>query len=213
MSSRAFHRGSTESGCVYPRVFGARGAVVAENYLAADAGLDVLKAGCNAVDAVVAASWVEGLVDPHMFTPGGEVPMLIKMIGQRTQVINGNTAAPAAATPEAYAQRGLERVPDNGILAAGVPAAPGALITALLRFGTSSFEEVVEAALHYARHGFPHACRNSRPGALHGLRDCAAHFLKEWPASAQLYLSGSEAPTLPRTLKLQPRATRSSWTI
>jgi hypothetical protein len=42
MSSRAFHRGSTQSGCVYPRVFGARGAVVAENYLAADAGLDVL---------------------------------------------------------------------------------------------------------------------------------------------------------------------------
>jgi gamma-glutamyltranspeptidase / glutathione hydrolase len=200
MSIRAFHRGSTQSGCVYPRVFGARGAVVAENYLAADAGLDVLKAGGNAVDAVVAASWVEGLVDPHMYTPGGEVPMLIKMIGQRTQVINGNTAAPAAATPEAYAQRGLESVPDNGILAAGVPAAPGALITALLRFGTTSFEEVVEAALHYARRGFPmHA------GILdqerYGLRDCAAHFIKEWPASAQLYLSGGEAPTLPRTLK------------
>jgi gamma-glutamyltranspeptidase/glutathione hydrolase len=200
MSTRAFHRGSTESGCVYPRVFGARGAVVAENYLAADAGLDVLKAGCNAVDAVVAASWVEGLVDPHMFTPGGEVPMLIKMIGQRTQVINGNTAAPAAATPQAYAQRGLERVPDSGILAAGVPAAPGALITALLRFGTSSFEEVVEPALHHARHGFPlHA------GILeqerYGVRDCAAHFLKEWPASAQLYLPRGEAPTLPRMLK------------
>jgi gamma-glutamyltranspeptidase / glutathione hydrolase len=200
MSTRAFHRGSTQGGSVNPRVFGARGAVVAENYLAADAGLDILKAGGNAVDAVVAGSWVEGLVDPHMFTPGGEVPMLIKMIGQRTQVINGNTAAPGAATPQAYAQRGLDRVPDNGILAAGVPAAPGALITALLRFGTCSFEEAVHAALHHARYGFPlHA------GILeqerYGIRDCGAHFLEEWPVSAQLYLAGGEAPKLPHLLK------------
>ncbi len=174
--------------------------MVAENYLAADAGVDILKMGGNAVDAVVAGAWIEGLVDPHMFTLGGEVPMLIKMIGQRTLVINGNTAAPGLATPEAYAQRGLESVPDSGILASGVPAAPGALITASLQFGTLSFEQVVQAALHYARHGFPvHA------GILeqerYGLRDCAQHFRRNWPESAKLYLPDGKLPDLPSILK------------
>ena len=102
MSTRAFKRGPTDGASFYPRTFGANGAVTAEHYLAADAGLDVLKAGGNAVDAVVAGTLVESLVDPHMFTVGGEVPILIRMAASgKTIVINGNTAAPAAAVPPA----------------------------------------------------------------------------------------------------------------
>ena len=181
-------------------LLGAQGAVVAENYLAAEAGLDVLKAGGNAVDAMVAAVLVEGLVDAHMYTLGGETPMIIRMAGQRPQVINGDTAAPGTATPEEYRRRGLDCVPDHGILAAGPPAAPAALITALLRFGSISFEAVAQAALSSARAGFPvHA------GILeqerYGVRDCARHFREAWPASTKLYLPEGRIPELPYRLK------------
>jgi gamma-glutamyltranspeptidase / glutathione hydrolase len=200
MSTRAFHRASVTEGTFHPRVFGAHGAVVAENYLAAEAGLDILKAGGNAVDAVVAAVLVEGLVDPHMYTMGGETPMLIKMAGTEPQVINGNTSAPGAATPEEYRRRGLDLVPDHGILAAGVPAAPAALITALSRFGSVSFEAVAQAALANARDGFPlHAGIVEQE--RYGLRDCAAHFGANWPASAQLYLPAGRVPELPQRLR------------
>jgi gamma-glutamyltranspeptidase/glutathione hydrolase len=193
MSTRAFHRATTTAGTFQPRVFGTHGAVVAENYLAAEAGLDVLKAGGNAVDAVVAGVLVEGLVDPHMYTLGGETPMIVKMAGADPLVVNGNTAAPRAATAEEYRRRGYSLVPDTGILSAGVPAAPAALIRALSRFGTFSFETVARAALGHARDGFP-----GHAGIIeqerYGLRELAPHFLANWPATAALYLPVPKLP-------------------
>lgn len=194
MSSRAFKRGDTDAACFYPAVFGTQGAVAAEHYLAADAGADILKAGGNAVDAVVSGTLVEGLVDPHMFTLGGETPMLIKMMASATPVvINGNTAAPAAATPQEYMRRGIKIVPDSGILASGVPAAIGALLTALQRFGTMSFKDLASSALRHARAGFP-----IHTGLIeqeqYGLRDCADRFRRDWPNSARLYLPSGQVP-------------------
>ena len=55
----------------HPRLFGTNGAVTSEHYLAANAGADVMKAGGNAVDAAVAATLVEGVVNPHQHTIGG----------------------------------------------------------------------------------------------------------------------------------------------
>jgi gamma-glutamyltranspeptidase/glutathione hydrolase len=57
--------------------------------------------------------------------------------------VNGNMAAPAKATPEAFRARGLADVPSIGILAAGAPAAFGALVTALERWGTMPLKEVI----------------------------------------------------------------------
>lgn len=200
MSARAFKRGPTDGTSFYPRTFGANGAVTAEHYLAADAGLDVLKAGGNAVDAVVAGTLVESLVDPHMFTVGGEVPILVRMAASgKTVVINGNTAAPAAAVPDEYRRRGLEMVPGGGILASGVPAAIGALLTALGQFGTFGFKDVARTALHYARVGFPvHTGLVKQEN--YGLRDCASIF-RDWPHSSNLYLSNGQAPVIGQVLR------------
>jgi gamma-glutamyltranspeptidase/glutathione hydrolase len=171
-----------------------RGAVTAEHYLAADAGAEVLKGGGNAVDAVVAGTLVESLVDPHMFTIGGEAPILIRMASSgKVVVVNGNTAAPAAAQADECRRRGLEAVPNLGILARGVPAAVGALLTALQRFGTISFREAARAAMHHARTGF-----RAHSGLIeqeqYGLRDCAEYFRREWRHTAQLYLPSGKIP-------------------
>ena len=178
----------------HPRLFGTNGAITSEHYLAANAGADVMKAGGNAVDAAVTAVLVEGVVNPHQHTIGGECPMLIQMADRKAPVvINGNTMAPAAASVEAYRQRGLDEVPDTGILAAGVPAALGALTTALERFGSMSLEDVCSSALRLSRDGFPvHRGMLFMPDF--GVNDVQERFREEWSNSAEIYLPGDELP-------------------
>ena len=78
MAIRTLDSEYIENSPFHPRLFGTNGAVVSEHYLAANAGADILKAGGNAVDAAVAAALVEGVVNPHQHTIGGECPMLIQ---------------------------------------------------------------------------------------------------------------------------------------
>jgi gamma-glutamyltranspeptidase/glutathione hydrolase len=186
--SRAFRQNNTTKNTYYPRLLGTHGAVVTEHYLATKAGADILGIGGNAVDAAVGATFVESVVNQQMFTLGGECPMLICMaMTQQVIAVNGNTAAPKQATPEAYLNRGLTEVPDEGILASGVPAAISALITVLSRFGRLSFAEVIEPALDYAKNGFPVHCGLYGQERF-GIHDLGNKFLKDWPGSTHIYL-------------------------
>jgi gamma-glutamyltranspeptidase/glutathione hydrolase len=194
MSRRAYRVLPTESTTFHPRIIGRRGAVAGNSYLSVNAGADVMKAGGNAIDAAVAASFVEGLVNPQMHTIGGECPILVRLAGeQRVHAVNGNMAAPMKATPEAYRARGLTDVPDSGILAAGVPAAFGALLTALTRWGTLPFREVVAPALELAKNGFPVSEGLVRQHRF-GIAAMQERFLREWPGSAALYVPGGRVP-------------------
>ncbi len=178
----------------HPRLFGFNGAVTSEHYLAANAGADLLKAGGNAIDAAVGAALVEGVVNPHQHTIGGECPMIIYLNGQEAPVVvNGNTTAPKAATVNNYRARGLQEVPDTGILAAGVPAAVGAYTTALKHFGTMSFEQVSHAALTLAGKGFPiHRGLVYMPDF--GVAENEDKFRKTWPNTGEIYLPHDGLP-------------------
>ncbi|MDE0310224.1 MAG: gamma-glutamyltransferase family protein [Acidiferrobacterales bacterium] len=193
MAIRTLDRKQLQAAPFHPRLFGFNGAVTSEHYLAAGAGADVLKSGGNAVDATVAAVLVEGVVNPHQHTIGGECPMLIQMADQAEPiVVNGNTVAPASATVGNYMKRGYTDVPDTGILAAGVPAALGACTTALENFGTMSFSDVCGHALDTAK-GFPlHRGLLFMPDF--GVRDNAALIRSEWPNTAAVYLPDDELP-------------------
>ncbi|MFZ1121761.1 MAG: gamma-glutamyltransferase, partial [Candidatus Binataceae bacterium] len=88
-----------------------------EHYLSAAAGARIFDRGGNAIDAALAAALVEGVVNPHMHTIGGEAPMLIRLgPSQRVVSINGNTMAPARATIAHYRALGLDLVPGEGLL-------------------------------------------------------------------------------------------------
>jgi gamma-glutamyltranspeptidase/glutathione hydrolase len=194
MSNRSFGNDRTESNTFYPRQFGMRGAITAEHYLAAQAGMEVMRSGGNAVDGAIAATLVEGVVNPQMHTIGGECPMLICMAGGNQVVsVNGNTAAPERATPEAYRSRGLNDLPDEGILVAGVPAAFGALITALMKYGTLPFGDVAAQAIYLARNGFP-VHRGLLRQPRYGLHALEKKLPERYPGSAALYLPGGHAP-------------------
>src|SRR5918995_3036579 len=109
MSARAYRIAPTDASTFYPRLIGRRGAVAANSYLSVNAGVDILKAGGNAIDAAVAATLVEGLVNPQMHTIGGECPILIPPArGSRVISLDGNKAAPMGATPRAFSARGLK---------------------------------------------------------------------------------------------------------
>src|SRR6266478_2586942 len=118
---------------IYPLIMGRRAILATEHYLSAAAGAGIFARSGNAIDAAVAATFVEGVVNPHMHTIGGEAPMLIySAIARRVVALNGNMMAPARATIEHYRSLGVELIPGAGLLAAGVPAAFDALVSPVL---------------------------------------------------------------------------------
>jgi gamma-glutamyltranspeptidase/glutathione hydrolase len=189
----------------YPLVMGREAMVATEHYLSAAAGARIFAKGGNAIDAAVAATLVEGVVNPHMHTIGGEAPMLIYLADARRVVaINGNMTAPARATIEHNRSLGLKLMPPEGLLAAGVPAAFDALAVALKEFGTMTLADVVAPAMALCEDGMPMhhglAGDGETPQDLSGLigtasiRFNAKKFREKWPSSAAVYMPGGEVP-------------------
>src|SRR5271166_2372681 len=188
-------------GTLYPLMMGRQVMLASEHYLSASAGARLFARGGSAVDAAVAAVFVEGVVNPHMHTIGGEAPMLIYSPAERRVIaVNGNMTAPARATIAHYKSLGLNAVPAGGLLAAGVPAAFDALASTLAKFGTKSLAEVLEPALALCEEGFPiHAGLagdESTPAGAAGMlapasiAGNAGRFRNDWPSSARLYMPG-----------------------
>ncbi|HEY6393899.1 MAG TPA: gamma-glutamyltransferase family protein [Candidatus Binataceae bacterium] len=189
---------------IYPMLMGCEVMVASEHYLSAAAGARIFARGGNAIDAAIAATFVEGVVNPHMHTIGGEAPMLIYSASARqVTAINGNMMAPARATIAHFKSLGMSLIPAQGLLAAGVPAALDALVAALSKFGTRSLADVLEPALALAEDGFPMhigLCGEPLVGEMHAagagasIHHNAEKFRTEWPSSAQVYLPGGEVP-------------------
>ena len=190
---------------IYPVIMGREAMVSTEHYLSASAGARMFARGGNAIDAAVAATLVEGVVNPHMHTIGGEAPMLIYVAdAARVVAVNGNMAAPAKATITHYHDLGMDLVPGEGLLAAGVPAAFDALAAVLGRFGTLTLADVFEPALKLCEDGMPmHAGLSGHgdtPEDLSGLigraslRSNERKFRERWPTTAAIYLPNGKLP-------------------
>jgi gamma-glutamyltranspeptidase/glutathione hydrolase len=101
-------------------VSGRNGMVTAPHHLAAEAGLDVLRAGGNAIEATVAVAATLAVVYPHMTGIGGDGFWVIAEPDGRVHAVQGCGGAAAAADLALYA--GLEAVPFRGPLAANTVA-------------------------------------------------------------------------------------------
>ncbi len=131
------------------------GMVVASHPLAVDAGAAALRAGGTAVDACVSAAAVLGVVDPTSAGIGGDCFALVWDAARRElHGFNGSGRAPAAASLGDLRRRGLEQVPDRGLLAVTVPGAVDAWTQLLDRFGRRRFDQALEPAICAAREGF-----------------------------------------------------------
>ena len=183
-----------------PTLMGTHGMIATEHYLSAEAGMAVLRSGGNAFDAAVAAALVEGVVNPHMHTFGGELSALVYSATDRKVFsINGNTVAPRAATIAWFREQGIGLIPWSGVLSAGPSAAPDAFLSVLDRFGTCSFAAVAAPAVELAERGFPmHAAlRGPAPKYLSvdfSIAANAENFARQWPTSANVYLPNGRLP-------------------
>ena len=169
-------------------VRGTRHLVAAAHDLAARAGLEMLEAGGNAVDAGVAAVLALGVVESEQVSIAGVAPMLV-YLAERDEMhaVSGLGGWPKAASAAYFRERHGGAIP-LGLLRSVVPGAPDACVTALERFGTMGFGDVAAPAIHLARDGFPmYPLMADRLAA-------DAPILSGWPSSAAVYLPGGRVP-------------------
>ncbi len=138
-------------------VMGLRGAVATSQPLAANAGLDILKRGGNAIDAAVATAAVLTLVEPGSTSIGGDAFIMIYIAAEKKLVgINASGRAPYAMTLNALNMK-LEEHEMNrigGIYSVSVPGAVDGWFEVLEEYGTMTMAEVLEPAIYYAENGF-----------------------------------------------------------
>jgi gamma-glutamyltranspeptidase/glutathione hydrolase len=161
---------------------GTRWAVAAGHTLASEAAARILAAGGNAIDAGVAAGFCLGVVHPDMVSVAGVAPLLVHVARSReTFQVSGVGPYPRASTLEYF--RGLGNEIPVGLPRTVVPAAPDAWCTALERWGSMSFADVIAPALEHAEHGFA----VSQFSAFQ--MSANADKYRRWPTSAALYLN------------------------
>ena len=173
-----------------PVVMGTHGLVTSGHYLASRIGLDILERGGNAIDAGVAVGFALSVLEPHLYGIGGEVPILLYLAKeQRVVCISGQGPAPKKATIEWFKNAGFDAIPGDGLLAATIPDAVSAWITALMHFGTMRLSDVLEPAIELAENGFP------MYGILSSaIQRNAQRFQEAWPTSAEIYLPDGRVP-------------------
>ena len=131
--------------------------VVTEQDLATKAGVAVLKAGGNAVDAAIAVAYALAVVDPCCGNIGGGGFMLVRMADGRSRFIDFREVAPAAATANMYLDSHGNIVPGRstkGWLAIGVPGTVAGMERARKEFATLSRARLMAPAIALARDGF-----------------------------------------------------------
>lgn len=149
---RATANGST-TGLLSKRAEAANGMVAAAHPLAAEAGVDMLEQGGNAIDAAVSTAFVLNVVEPMMGGIGGGGSMTIWRDDARVAEYVDFYAS-AGADPD----YDLEQIPDSVRSRERMVAVPGAvagLLSAHARYGTLPRDVVMQPAIRAAREGFP----------------------------------------------------------
>ena len=129
----------------------AQNVVATSQPLAAQAGLDMLQRGGNAVDAVLATAIALTVVEPTSNGLGSDA-FAILWDGERLHGLNASGRSPQALSPERFA--GRDRMPVLGWDPVTVPGAVSAWAALSGRFGKLPFAALFEAAIHYARDGY-----------------------------------------------------------
>lgn len=130
----------------------ARNVVATSTPLAAQAGLEVMRLGGNAIDAAIATAAALTVMEPTSNGLGSDAFALI-WAGGGLHGLNGSGRAPALMGPERYA--GLTAVPLKGWGGVTVPGAVSAWAAAHAAFGALPFAACLAPAIRAAREGFP----------------------------------------------------------
>ena len=190
------------------------GMVSAPQPEAVEAGLDILKAGGNVVDAAIGAAFVQTVVDPQMCGIAGFGSMHLHLAattagGKPTHtLIDFHGTAPRASKPDMWEKLITGECDDGfgfllkgevneiGYQSATTPLTLKAFDEAVQRFGSRSLASLLEPAIRYCEEGFavrPHVAYFwSRPSE-HG-RIARIRGLNEYPATAKIYIKPDGKP-------------------
>ena len=200
---RAQDNPQATAGSWRPTVVAQHGMVAAGHPLAAEAGLRLLKAGGNAIDAAIATWAVQGEVEPGMTGLGADMFILYYEAKTGTvKFINGTGYAAQAATIDFYKAKG--GIPDEGPLSISVPGAVGGAAYAVKKYGSKPLNDVLAPAIEIADGGFP--VSEALAGGIRSARNKLANF----PSSTKIYFKNGQPlemgdiiknPDLARTLR------------
>ncbi|MHA4967875.1 gamma-glutamyltransferase [Pseudomonas extremorientalis] len=138
-------------------VAGENGMVVTAQHLATHVGVDVLKAGGNAVDAAVAVGYALAVVYPAAGNLGGGGFMTVQLADGRKTFLDFREKAPLAATADMYLDKDgnvIDGLSAKGHLAVGVPGTVSGMELALSKYGTLKRAQVIAPAIKLAENGF-----------------------------------------------------------
>lgn len=134
-------------------VYAKNGAVATSTPAAAQAGLDTLKMGGNAVDAAIATAAALTVVEPTGNGIGGDAFAIVWIEEEKKLYgLNSSGFAPEKMKIEEY--WGLDSIPTYGLKSVTVPGVPAAWVELNKKYGTLSLLECLTPAINYARGGF-----------------------------------------------------------
>lgn len=187
-------------------VYARKGMVVAQEPLAADVGVAVLKSGGNAVDAAVAVGFALAVTHPFAGNIGGGGFMLIRLADGRTTFIDFREKAPRKASHDMYLDASGNVTKDSlvGWRAVGVPGTVRGLELANKKYGRKPWFDLLQPAIGLASSGFPISYSQMR--SFH----YSADLLSQFPESKKIFLKDGalydwnenfKQPELARTLE------------
>jgi gamma-glutamyltranspeptidase/glutathione hydrolase len=173
------------------------GMVVAQEPLAADVGLSVLKSGGNAVDAAVAVGFALAVTHPSAGNLGGGGFMLIRMANGKTTFLDFREEAPAKATRDMYIGPDGNPTKESifGWRSSGVPGSVSGFAFAHKKYGSKPWNELITPAVKLASDGFPVS------GSLREGLDRSSKSLSSDPESTRIFLNSNHPFAVGDTLK------------
>ena len=145
------------------KIFATRSEIIAQNGvvatshpLATQIGLDILKAGGNAIDAAIAANAALGLMEPTGSGIGGDLFAIVwdaktkKLYG-----LNASGRSPKSLTLEYFENKGMTKIPSFGPLPVSVPGCVDGWFELHKKFGSMEMKNILAPSINYAEKGFP----------------------------------------------------------
>src|SRR5919198_601012 len=186
----------TSVGTMRPVIRGRTAAVSSMRAEATEAARRILQAGGNAFDAAVAGQAALAVTDfPSNGVGSDAVILLYDAKEKRVVSINAEPRAPKLATIEWYQKNNGGKLPESdGLLAGGLPTVVDAWYQLLDRWGTMSFEQVLQPAIQLAEEGFPLSERLAR--AIANTRK-----IRQYPSTMRVYMPSGQPPQAGDILK------------
>ena len=135
-------------------VFAKNGMVATSQPLAAQAGLDILKKGGNAIDAAIATAACLTVVEPTSNGIGSDCFAVVWM-QNALYGLNASGYAPKNISIDQLQALGYEKIPTHGMIPITIPGTPKGWVELSKRFGKLPLSDVLEPAIQYANEGFP----------------------------------------------------------